>query len=70
MDDLDRYREDLLRAVALENGELRELLFEVARELERLAAWHPQFAPRFLPRARRLRARLWDVSGDCMIGAG
>jgi len=50
--------EVLLRAVALENAELRELLFEVARELERLAAWHPQFAPRFLPRARRLRARL------------
>ena len=58
---LDSYREDLLRAVALENAELRELLVAVAQGLKRLAAHYPQFAPGFLERASRLRARLWDL---------
>src|SRR5262245_28239237 len=55
---LDSYLEDLLRAVALENVELRELLVAVAQELEKLAAHYPQFAPRILARSTRLRARL------------
>ena len=39
--DLDLYPEELLRAVALENAELRELLTAVAQELERHACqWH------------------------------
>ena len=70
---LDSYPEELLRPVALENGELRELLTDVARDLERLAAHYPQFAPRFLARASRLRARLWGRPvrvGDLMVRYG
>jgi hypothetical protein len=53
--------EALLRAIALENAELRELLAGVAQELERLACQHPQHAARFLARAMRLRRRLWEA---------
>ena len=50
--------ETLLRAKACECAELRELLYAVACDLERLAAEHPEHAERFLARAMRLRARL------------
>jgi hypothetical protein len=50
--------EALLRSVARENADLRELLSGVARELERLACEHPAMSSRLLARAMRLRHRL------------
>ena len=51
----------LLRELAAENGELRELLAAVAGDLERLACSHPEHAKTFLARAMRLRKRLWEA---------
>jgi hypothetical protein len=51
----------LLRSLAAENGDLRELLAAVAGDLERLACAHPEHAQRFLARAMRLRKRLWEA---------
>ena len=53
--------ETLLRRKGRECVELRELLTPVAQELERLACEHPELARVLLPRARRLRARLWQA---------
>jgi hypothetical protein len=48
----------LIRGLARENAELRELLAAVAGDLEQLACSHPEHAERFLARAMRLRKRL------------
>ena len=53
----------LMRRMATENAELRELLTAVAGDLERLASEYPEHAPRFLARAMRLRKRLWEATG-------
>ena len=52
---------DLLRKVAAENAELRELLSAVAHELERLACVYPEHSDVLLTRARRLRFRLRNL---------
>ena len=52
---------DLLRKVAAQNAELRELLSAVASELERLACEYPEHAQVLLARAKRLRFRLWKL---------
>jgi hypothetical protein len=59
----DYSAEMLLRRVATQNAELRELLTAVAADLERLASQHPELAERFLARAMRLRKRLHDAVG-------
>jgi len=51
----------LLRKLARENAELRELLTEVAQELEGLASEYPEHAERFLARVQRLRQRLHEA---------
>lgn len=53
--------ETLLRRKGRECVELRELLTPVAQELERLACQHPELASVLLPRAMRLRRRLWEA---------
>ena len=55
--------ETLLRRVAAENAELRELLLPAAQDLERLASQHPEHAERFLAHAMRLRRRLHQAGG-------
>ena len=60
-DPYDYSTETLLRRVAGENAELRELLTAVAGDLERLAFEYPKLAERFLARAMRLRKRLWEA---------
>jgi hypothetical protein len=61
-DEADPYTaETLLRRVSAENATLRELLYAVAGDLERLASRHPQHAESFLARAMRLRRRLWEA---------
>lgn len=60
-DAFDYSSETLLRRVAAENSELRELLVLVAGDLERLACEYPEHAERFLARAMRLRRRLWEA---------
>ena len=57
----DYSTEALLRRASAENATLRELLYAVAQDLERLAAEYPDLGSRFLARAQRLRARLWQV---------
>jgi hypothetical protein len=57
----DYSTETLLRRVAAENAELRELLTPVAEELERLACEHPTLSSPLLARATRLRRRLWEA---------
>jgi len=51
----------MLRKLARESAELRELLTEVAQELEWLASEYPEHAERFLARAQRLRQRLHEA---------
>ncbi len=57
-------QDDLLRKLAAQNAELRELLSAVAQELERLAALYPEHAATFTARAQRLRFRLWTTPGS------
>jgi hypothetical protein len=52
------HAEELLRALAVENRELRELLEAVAQELERLACRLEADSAAFLAQAARIRARL------------
>jgi hypothetical protein len=60
--DPDHYStEALLRWAPVQNATLRELLTAVAADLERLACPHPAWV--FLPRAMRLRRRLWEAGG-------
>ena len=53
----DYSTETLLRAKAAECAELRELLYAVAADLERLACEHSELSSR----AMRLRRRLWEA---------
>ena len=62
-DPYDYSPETLLRRVATQNAELRELLVAVAQDLERLACDHPELAERLLARAMRLRRRLHEAKG-------
>ena len=63
LDLYDYSTETLLRRVAAENAELRELVTLVAQDRERLASQHPKHAERFLARAMRLRRRLHEAGG-------
>lgn len=60
-DSYDYSTEALLRRASTQNATLRELFVAVAADLERLASRYPQHAPVFLPRAMRLRRRLWEA---------
>jgi len=60
-DPYDYSTEALLRRASTQNATLRELLAAVAGDLERLACQHPEHAKVFLPRAMRLRRRLWEA---------
>ena len=58
----DPYSTDaLLRRASTQNATFRELLAAVAGDLERLACQHPEHAGVFLPRAMRIRRRLWEA---------